>query len=72
MKKLYILSIVTVVSISAAGCKSCAGWWPWNRGAACDPCNTYETGIAPPDAEIYPGTVPPNFQYVPPAPAPSP
>lgn len=61
MKRLMILSIVALASVSSLGCRTCSSWW--NRGASCETCvsdvsvSGYPSGtlVSPPTTEILPG-----------------
>ena len=45
MKKLLILTAVVMLTTSSLGCHCCKRGL-WNRGAACNTCNTCATGPA--------------------------
>ena len=61
MKRLLVLAAVTAFSITSLGCSQCGGnrsrLFNWNRGAACNNCETGMGYVGPAEGVVYDGYV---------------
>ena len=64
MRKLFAITVVSLVALAVAGCGSCRPFAWFNRGDRCDvdPC---ATGVLPRATVSYPATIPPGAEILP-------